>query len=64
MITDCMTEASKESKRNRPYFQHIISEHLAVEKTICNRKKIIAHASELQFVLGKVTKHGAVMCIL
>ena len=25
----------------------IISEHLAIEKTICKRKKIIAHASEL-----------------
>ena len=44
--TDCMTEASEGSKRNRPYFHHIISEHLAIEKTICNKKKI-AHASEL-----------------
>ena len=42
-----MTEASEESKRNRRYFQHIISEHLAIEKTICNKKEIIAHASEL-----------------
>ena len=42
-----MTEASEKSKRNRPYFQLNISEHLAVEETICNRKKIIAHASEL-----------------
>ena len=37
--TDCMTEASEESKRNRPYFHHIISEQLAIEKTICNKKK-------------------------
>ena len=37
--TDCMTEASEESKRNRPYFQHSISEQLAIEKTICNKKK-------------------------
>ena len=46
-VTDSTTEASEESKRNRPYFQHIISKHLAIEKNICNRKKIIAHASEL-----------------
>ena len=44
-----MTEASEESKRNRPYFRHIISEHLAIEKTICNRKS---------------PKHGVVMCII
>ena len=37
--TDYMTEASEKSKRNRPYLQHNISEHLAIEKTICNRKK-------------------------
>ena len=42
-----MTEASEKSKRNRPYFHHIISEQLAIEKTIGNKKKIIAHASEL-----------------
>ena len=42
-----MTETSEESKRNRPYFQHIISEPVAIEKIICNKKKIIAHASEL-----------------
>ena len=42
-----MTEPSEESKRNRPYFHHIISEQVAIEKTICNKKKIIAHASEL-----------------
>ena len=47
MVTECMTEASKESKSNRPYFQHIISEHVSIGKTICNRKNIIAHASEL-----------------
>ena len=41
-----MTEASEESKRNRPYVQHIISEHFSIERTICN-KKILAHASEL-----------------
>ena len=34
-----MTEASEESKKNRPYFQHIILKHLAIENTICNRKK-------------------------
>ena len=38
---------SEESKRNRPYFHHIISEQLAIEKTICNQKKIVAHANEL-----------------
>ena len=37
--TDCMTEAREESKRNQPYFHHIISEQLAIEKTICNKKK-------------------------
>ena len=42
-----MTETSEESKRNRHYFQHINSEHLAVERTICSGKKIIAHASGL-----------------
>ena len=47
VVTDCMTEACEESQRNQPYFQHIISKHLAIEKTICNRKKIIAHGSEL-----------------
>ena len=39
VVTECMTEASEESNRNRPYFQQIISEHLAIEKTICKRKK-------------------------
>ena len=35
--TKCMTEASEKSNRNRSYFQQIISEHLAIEKNICNR---------------------------
>ena len=39
MVTECITETSEESKRNRPYFQHIISEPVATEKTICNNKK-------------------------
>ena len=60
--TDCMTEASEESNRNRPYFHHISSEQLAIEKTICNKKKKL-HMRVSLSVLGKVTKHGVLRCI-
>ena len=49
VVTECITETCEESKRNRPYFQDIISEHVAIEKNTCKRKKLIAHAGESDF---------------